>query len=115
MRKIKILSTFAWSAFTLAMALVSAQAFSTPVSQSDSQATSESLFLAADESDGASLDDASGSAVQVPTSPPGNNEASVLGGENSQQGVTPDSGTNQDNNLASPPGAGQGNSEASES
>lgn len=106
----KILSTF-----TLALALVSAQAFSAPMSQSQSQAASEDLLLAANESGNASLDAAPGSAVEVPASPPGNNEASNLGSDNRQQGVTPDEGTNQDNNLASPPGAGQGKSEASES
>lgn len=103
------------STFTLALVLVSAQAFSTPVSQSQLQSAPEDLLLAATESGSVSLDAAVGSGVQVPASPPDNNEASELGGDNRQQGVSPSEGTNQDNNLTPPPGAGQSNSEASES
>lgn len=103
------------STFTLALVLVSAQAFSAPVSQSQPQPAPEDLLLAATESDSLSLDAAPDSGGQVPASSPDNNEASELGGDNRQQGVIPDDGVDQDSNLAPPPGAGQSNSEASES
>lgn len=105
------------STFSLALVLVCAQALYAPVSQSQPQPAPEDLLLAAAESGGANLDAIPGSSsgVQVPASPPDNNEASELGGDNRQQGGIGNESTNQDNNLAPPPGSGQSNSEASES